>query len=177
MKPYSYRFHNILSATIKGFVIGGIASAIIAYLIMLKNFKLGDYLIIVVSFTLVIGPICSIFVSAKDKTKENLQTKSVKMFYDLKNTFFGITFGFNALFALSLIKFVVGVILMVPLFVYMAFSYTCNFVYWGIMCVLEKANKLEGKSDLCRTLDKCVEATPLFVTAIVCVMVVKAIMA
>ena len=48
-----------------------------------------------------------------------------------------------------------------------------NFVYWGIMCLLEKANKLEGKNGLCRTLDKCVEAIPMLVTGIAYLMVVK----
>ena len=70
-------------------------------------------------------------------------------------------------------KAVYGIIIMIPVGIIMALSYFFNRIYLGIMCLLEKKNKLQDKAELCETLDKLSPVLAGIVTVIFCIMVIK----
>ena len=73
----------------------------------------------------------------------------------------------------GIIKLFIGIIIMIPVGIFMALSYFFNLIYLGIMCLLEKKNKLEDKADLYETLDKLSPVLAGIVTVIFCIMIIK----
>ena len=55
----------------------------------------------------------------------------------------------------------------------MALSYFFNLIYLGIMCLLEKKNKIDDKAKLCATLDKLSPVLAGIATVIFCIIIIK----
>ena len=172
---YRERFKELLKITAKGFGIGLVISIIITALFNNAGAVpgAGDFIGLVFVFTILIGSIASIIFCSKSGAQGFLSNAGVHLWQGMKGMFFGSIFGGDVfLLVFGLIKLFIGMILMIPVGTFMALSYFFNLIYLCIMCLLEKNNKLEGKANLCATLDKLVTVLAGLVTVFFCIMII-----
>ncbi len=160
---YKESFKQLMLDTAKGFGAGLLVSIILN--ILMK----GD-ITIVIAFTLVFGPVASMIFCSLDNIDGFMSNSVIKIFTGIKDIFFGGLFaGSGFFFVIGIIKLVIGVIVMIPLAIYMAINYILNLIYFTVMFLLEKFNKLQGKEDLCTKLDKIVPITSIVISVILCI--------
>lgn len=136
--------------------------------------NVGDFIAGFLVFTILFGSIASIIICAKTGTQGYMSSAVMHLWSGIKGLFFGSLLGGNVfLLVFGIVKLFIGMIIMIPVGLYMAVSYFLNLIYLGIMALLEKKNKLEDKADLCETLDKAVPAASLVIVAIFCFLIIK----
>lgn len=171
---YGQKFKELLMATVKGFGIGLILSILLLNMTKMAQgtSQFVGYLIV---FTILIGSCASIIICSKSGVQGFLSGAVSHIWNGIENLFFGSIFGGNIYFLVfGLIRFVIGVIIMIPVAIYMAVSYFLNLIYYGIMALLERNNKLDDKSDLCEKLDKLVPVMSFVIVAFFCFLIVNA---
>lgn len=171
---YEDRFKELLIITAKGFGIGLVISIILTALIGVSG--VGDFICVVFAFTIVCGSIVSIIVCSRTGAQGYMSGAVAHLWNGMKGMFFGGVLGGNAFFLIfGIIKLFIGIVIMIPVGLFMALSYFFNLIYLGIMCLLEKKSKLEDKAELCETLDKLVPIMAGIVTVIIGILIIKVV--
>ena len=169
---YEDRFKELLVTTAKGFGIGLVISIILTAIMGVSG--VGDFIGIVLAFTIVFGSIVSIIICSKNGTQGYMSSAVDHLWQGMKGLFFGSLLGGNVfLLVFGIIKLFIGIVIMIPVGVFMALSYFFNLIYLGIMTIFEKKNKLEDKADLCELLDKLAPVLAGIVTILFCIMIIK----
>lgn len=169
---YEQTFKELLKTTAKGFGIGLVVSVILTALMGVGG--VGEFINIAIAFTIIFGSIISIVICSKSGAQGYMSSAVSHLWSGIKGLFFGSILGGDVFFLVfGIIKLFIGLIIMIPVGIFMALSYFFNLIYLGIMCILEKKNKLEDKADLCETLDKIAPALAGIVTVIFCIMIIK----
>lgn len=169
---YEDRFKELLITTAKGFGIGLVISVILTALIGAGG--VGEFIGVVIAFTIVFGSIVSIIICSRSGAQGYMSSAVGHLWSGIKGLFFGSLLGGNVfLLVFGIIKLFIGIIIMIPVGIFMALSYFFNLFYLGIMCLLEKKNKLDDKAELCETLDKLSPVLAGIVTVIFCIMIIK----
>ena len=169
---YETRFKELLKTTAKGFGIGLVISIV---LVLLMGIRVpGDFIGLTSIFTILFGSGISLVICSKTGAQGFMSGAVSRLWVGIKALFFGSIWGGSGILILfGIIKLFIGVIIMVPVGLYMAVSYFLNLIYLGIMCLLEKKEKLTDKDDLCAVLDKIVPVISLVVVAVLCVSIIK----
>lgn len=170
---YKQRFEELLITTAKGFGIGAAISLVLIFVTGMAT-DIGVFILGFLFFTISFGSVASIIICAKTGAHGYMSSAAMQLWSGIKGLFFGNIFGGNiVLLALGIIKLFIGIIVMIPVGLYMVVSYFLNFIYLGIMSLLEKKNKLEDKLDLCKMIDKLVSAISLVIVIIFCFLIWK----
>jgi hypothetical protein len=169
---YREKFKEMIINSAIGYVIGLVISIILVVVVAGGNpaKSIGE----VIAFTIIFGSVASIIICSKKGTQGYMSGAVSKVWSGFKGMFFGSLFagGFSVpLIIFGLIKLMIGLIILIPIVVYMAVDYLLNMIYLGVMSLLEKFNKLEDKQDLCENLDKIVPILSLVVTVILCIVI------
>jgi len=168
---YEERFKELMKTTAKGFGIGFIISTILSIWVfgLSLDLILGDLIL-----TIFIGGIISIILCSKNGAKEHMSGAISRVWDGMKDLFFSSIFGNNIYFLIfGLFKLFIGVIIMIPVGLFMAVSYFFNLIYLGIMFALEKNNKLDANNALCERLDTLIPILSGVITAVFCILVIK----
>lgn len=161
---YKESFQGLMINTGKGFGVGIAIAAIITLLSKYHDISLG------LGLAIMFGSLASIFFCSRSNVQGYMNTVALSVVTTLKNVFFTSIFsGGGVLLILGIAKVMLGIIIMIPVCIYMTFSYVLNIIYFTIMFLLEKFNKLEGKEELCSALDKIVPVASLVLSLVVCV--------
>lgn len=153
---YTEKFKQLLKSTIVGFLIG-LCISILFTILVVKGEFLHYFNVIFTLTAFIFGPIAAIVVSSRYGLEKYIGTAANKIFLGIKGMFFGSTIGGGgAFFVIGAAKAIIGAIIMIPVILYMALSYVLNFLYFGIMALLEKGNKIQDKKALCESLDKMI---------------------
>lgn len=151
---YREKFKGLLMGTAKGFAIGLIPTVLFLVLMMSNGFGFDFYVFLV--FEILFGAIAAIIVTMKSGMGEIWNQSITNMMGAIKSIFFSGIFKSQVFLAIGIIKMIIGILIMVPVGLFMSIFYVLNFLYLGTMSILEKYNKLEGKSALCEKMDKAV---------------------
>jgi len=169
---YEDRFKELLVTTAKGFGIGVVISIVLTALIGASG--VGEFIGAVIAFTIIFGSIISIIICSKTGAQGYMSGAVAHLWTGMKSLFFGSLLGGNVFFLVfGIIKLFIGIIIMIPVGIFMALSYFFNLIYLGIMYLLEKKNKLEDKAELCELLDKLAPVLAGIVTVVFCIMIIK----
>ena len=169
---YVERFKGLLITTAKGYGIGAVVALVLMLVTQMAK-SAGSFIGLFIVFTILFGSIVSIIICAKTGAQGYMSGAVSRLWTGIKGVFFGSILGLNPFLMLfGIVKFLIGLIIMIPVGIYMCISYFLNLIYLGIMAVLEKNGKLDNKEDLCETLDKVVSVVSLVIVIILCIMIV-----
>ncbi len=160
---YSERFKNYLLITLKGFGVGLLISVILSFVFFRPDkYGIDTFVIGVLVLFVPIGLIASIIFAYKDGDNYILGDMLSKVIDGIKNLFFGSALSANTIYIgailliIGAIKIVIGLIVFSVVALFAGVTYVLNFVYYFIMCILEKCHVLDGKEKMCEILDKLV---------------------
>lgn len=160
---YSKRFKNYLLITLKGYLIGLAASAAFIIIVeLLANVNLVEYIPLIFILSVPAGLIVSVILAYKEGDSYILGDSLSNILDGIKNLFFGSVFSANTIYIgailliVGAIKIVIGLVVFSVVALFAGVTYVLNFVYYFIMCILEKCHLLDGKERLCNALDKMV---------------------
>ena len=171
---YQEKLKELLIMALKGMAIGLVLALIIQFTLFRADNEISTILGQVFAMTVFFGLIATIIICTKSGTEGFINSAASRGFSGLSGVLFGgMVLGSPLLFALSLIKMVIGAIIMVPILIYMGISFVFNLIYIIVMCILEKNGKLNEKEDLCEILDKVMPILSIIVTIIICILIIK----
>lgn len=172
---YREKLKDLLKNTAKGFGIGAVLSIIL--LILLGNKNVIEFIGGVILFTVLFGPIASIIICARNGEQEYLGKGFSHLWTGVAGFASGaiscLTEGSAILLVFGIIRLFIGLVIMVPVLIFMAVSYVFNLIYLVIMVMLEKGNKLDDKKQLCEMLDKLIPVLSGIVTVVYCILIIK----
>lgn len=165
---YQERLKEIGRITAIGLGIGFIASIVIMLLIGMGSFD--EAVGVCIVFTFGIGFCVSIYLSSRAGVQGIMDGSIGRIWNGVTDIFFASLIGassFSPLFLLfGLIRLAIGIILLLPICLYMASAYFFNLIYLCVMYSFEKNGKLEEKKETCEKLDKSVPAAAIAVTVL-----------
>ena len=170
MTDYEIRFTRLLKNTGIGFGIGLIVSIIIA---VSRHYSLGDSAAMILVFTFLIGSLASVLISAKSGLVGAANGLIRTVFKGITTACFKMPTGSGIMFALSLVKAIIGFFLLIPLCLYIVISYPINLIYLGIMTMFERKGKLEEKASVIKILDILVPIISIILVIIICSVLIK----
>ena len=160
---YSKKFKNYLLITLKGIAVGLLISIVLSFILFRPDkYGFDSFVFGALVFFVPISLIVSIILAYKDGDNYILGDMLSKVIDGIKNLFFGSVLSANTtyigaiLLIIGAIKIVIGLIVFSVVALFAGVTYVLNFVYYFIMCVLEKCHVLDGKERLCEVLDKLV---------------------
>ena len=164
---YESKFRNLLATTATGYGIGLVAAIALTFLFGITGV---DFITMVLVLTIIFGSVVSMIICAKMGTQGFLNAAVVKIWSGFKHMFFGAIVFSNVpiFFVIGIFKFIIGLLILIPVGIYMAFSYLCNFIYLAIMFALERHHMLDNHERLCRILDFLVPILSGVLTIAVC---------
>lgn len=174
---YSERFKDMLIITAKGFGIGLVLSIIL-------NIWVGnDGIIQLIGSTIItaifLGAFASVIICIKNDNGVSRFMGEALSRIATGTLQFAIG-GFNgfspALLVVGIIRFMLGLVVLIPVAVYVVMAYIVNFIYYGIMALLEKKSILKEKEELCEIIDKVVAIATGIVSIIIGIIVLKRMM-
>ncbi|MCR5624418.1 MAG: hypothetical protein K6G11_04150 [Lachnospiraceae bacterium] len=160
---------------IKGLIIGIIVAIVLTALVVYSDakspdgFQKSDVAGAIICFlvtTFIVCAIVSVVYYGKSNEKGAMVNQKI---YDLTHGLIASSFGgftgSPVLIIIGVFKILVSMIVLIPLFIYLGFSFFVNLIYLTIMAVLEGKGKLEGKEDLCKKLDIMSNVISILLTA------------
>ena len=160
---YSERFKNYLLITLKGMAVGLLISIVLSFILYRPDYYGFDSFELYTFFLFVlISLITSILFAYKDGDNYILGDMLSKVIDGIRDIFLGSAFSANTLFLggiyliIGIFKLVIGLAVFLVVALFSSVTYVLNFVYYFIMCILEKCHVLDGKEKLCNALDKMV---------------------
>ncbi|MBO4899210.1 MAG: hypothetical protein J5509_02875 [Lachnospiraceae bacterium] len=172
---YQERFKELLKYSGIGYGIGLVLSVILVMVIGYNG--IGEFIGGVIVITIIVGSLISIVICSRSGVKGFMNGAITKIWSGIKHLFFGSLLGGGLgglLLIIGILKFFIGILIMIPIGLFMAVSYLLNLLYLGIMSGFEKRNKLEGKESLCKTLDKAVPVLSAIIVVILCMLIYHA---
>ena len=166
---YRERFFGILRNTLIGWGIGIALSVIL--IIVTGSFNLEDGLLLLL-LGLLIGTIISIVICAKTGNRGFMSSAMTKLWGGMCALFFSGLSGSTFLLVIGIIRLLIGVAIMIPVGLYMVISYFVNFIYLGIMTLVEKFGKIDPESTLCTVLDKISALISVVIVVLICIRLV-----
>lgn len=174
---YKEKLKDLLKNTAKGFGIGAILSIILLLVLGDDGPSVFEFIEGVIVWTAFFGPIASIIVCARNGEQEYLSKGFSHLWRGVVGFAAGViscmTEGSIALFVFGIVRLFIGLIIVVPVAIFMAVSYVFNLIYLVIMVVLESGNKLDDKRQLCEMLDKLIPVLSGIVTVVYCIVIIK----
>ena len=168
---YEITFKEIIKRMAIGLLIGLVLGGVLVFRLKLIT-DLGERVALTLAIAVLVGSIIAMVLCAKQNVQGFLSGTVQSIFGSVVNIFFSNVFaGSPILMALGVIKMFVGMIIMIPLGLYMAISFFLNIFYFGIMYILEKSHKLDGKAELCEKLDKIVPIVSVIIVVVICIKV------
>ena len=140
MTDYEIRFRQLLTKTAIGFGIGFIVSL---FLVIPSHYTLLESIGCIFFYTLFIGLVASVILSAKSVLLTSTGNIITTIINGILRACFTVPSGSGFFFALSIIKAVIGVFLLVPILIYLVVSYPAKLIYLGIMTVRERTGAFE----------------------------------
>ena len=170
---YEMKFNEILDNTKKGFILGAVLSLALTIFLMHDSWSWDGAIEVYLCLLIISGGAASIVISYKTGTEIFMNQGisrvchgafTMLLFSDLSGM--GFIFG--------LVRLCIGVMILIPVFLYMSIAYVMNLIYLTIMWQLEKRDMLAEKQQLCSILDKAVPLTAFLIVAVICVNLLKA---
>ena len=169
---YIDKFKDMLKNTILGLLIGLVSAIALAILIgyLTKELSFIEIFAIGLVLVIMISPIASIVLCAKNKTRNYIGTTSKSAF----ELMFSLTGD-----AVSLVgaHILIKLIMLIPAVMYMIISYMVFFIYYGIMALLEKKNVLYKKHNSYDVIDKFMSAACWISVIVIIIVFIKYIVA
>lgn len=177
---YKNKFKGLLIATAKGFGIGMAISIVLVALIFGNSegelVQMVELITTLMSFTIILGLLISAFLYSKSSTRNSFMGAASGSLLGLGCLFVNSREeGNGPLAVIGIVNLFICLVIMIPVGIFMALSYFLNFIYLGIMFLLEKKNKLENRTKLCNVLDYLVSLLTVVITTASCVAIVKII--
>ena len=172
---YRERFKQMMISSGIGFGIGLVLSIIIVAATKMAD-SVGMFIAISLIFALLLGSIIAMIICARKDSQGVLSGAVTKIWGGIKGLFFSNLFGSPLMMVIGIIRVFIGLLVMLPIGIYMAVNYFLNLIYTGIMAIVEKKGKLEEKAELCEKLDKIVSIVSLVIVVVLSVLVYKNIM-
>ncbi len=145
---YTDQLKIMLRETLGGIKIGAIISAVITVLIFFMNradnekFPFYGYIEVLLFFTLLIGAVVAVInFGHSDATDGLLNGKIYDLTSGITASIFGGFLGSPLLMIIGVFKIAVGLIVLIPLYSYIAVSFVVTYIYVVIMSILEKKGK------------------------------------
>ncbi len=167
---YRERFFAILRNTLIG-VGGGVAVAVV--IILATGFTNTTDIQALLILGVLIGTIISIGICAKTGSRGFMSSAMLRLFTGIRSLFFSGLTGSAFLLVLGLVRLLLGLAIMIPVILYMAVSYFVNFIYLGIMALIESFAKIDPESTVCTILDKMVSVISIVLVALLCMYYLK----
>ena len=169
---YRERFFGMLRSTLIGCGIGVAISA--GLIIATGSFNKGDIMGFLL-LGLILGAAIGIIMCAKSGSKGYMSSAVIKLLHSMRALFFSSLTGSMILLIIGIIRFMIGVLIMIPVGLYIVVSYFINFIYLGIMTLVEKLAKIDAQRPLFQNLDKLVSLISGIIVLVMCLHLVGAI--
>ena len=165
---YIERFRSILKNTAIGFAIGLIISIIIVLLT-----RSSDFYMVLIFGTLFFGSAAAMVISLKKGASGFASSVISTIWSGMKTMFFSSLFRSSIFWGFGVAKLIIGLLLMIPVGLYMIISFFVNFIYTGIMALLEKLHIIREDSTIGVILDKVVAIGTIAVVVVISIAILK----
>ena len=148
---------------------GGTALATIAIIVFKRTSSTDKAGILILG--LIAGLTVSVILCSKKGTLDfanNIIGKTLISILTMAFTGFGSGF-----WVLAILGVIFGIVLLVPLIVYMVISYCLNIIYYGLMALLESVKLINPDSKYCLFLDKLINLIAAAFAVFICIYLYK----